>query len=308
MRFFAYGLTIESEVRISGMPLSETPPEAIIRLCAAGEKIVKPNAGNRFKITPDGFCIHWCGAGTFLIRKGCEILIEPQAGVEEAIIRLILLGPALAMLLHQRGVLVLHASVVSINDCAVGFMGEKGWGKSTTAAAFNAKGHALVADDILAVIPGVDGTPMVQPGPPHFKLWPEAAAASFGDNPDVLARVHSRIEKRERSANTGHIAEPLPLRHLYVLDNGDQLESIPMPPAVALLALVRHSYLSGIMNALGGLQKNFQQCAQLAAGISVSSLKRPKDLGALGSIVELVEHDIGTVDREEISEMILEAL
>jgi len=289
------------------MPLSEMPPEAIIRLCPVDRTFEKPETGSRFAITPDGFCVHWCGAGTFLVRKGCEIMVEPEAGVEESIIRLILLGSVLAILLHQRGVLVLHASVVSIHGYAVGFMGEKGWGKSTTAAAFNAKGHALVTDDILAVILGRDGTLMVQPGPPHFKLWPEAAVASFGDDPETLMRLHSRIEKRERSATIRHIGEPLPLRRLYVLDRGEQLESIPMTPTAALLALVRHSYLCRIMKSLGSMERNFWQCAQLAEQVPVSSLKRPKDLGALGSIVELVKQDIGAIEREAETEMVLEA-
>jgi hypothetical protein len=61
---------------------------------------------------------------------------------------------------------------------------------------------------------------------------------------------------------------------------------------VALMALVRHTYLSGIMKSLGGLDKNFWQCAQLAHYVSVSSLKRPKDLGTLGDIVQLVEQDV----------------
>ncbi|HUC84224.1 MAG TPA: hypothetical protein VL970_03450 [Candidatus Acidoferrales bacterium] len=251
--------------------------------------------------------IFWRGVGTFLIRQGREILIEPEPDAEEALVRLFLLGPLLGILLHQRGVLVLHASVVSVNGYVVGFMGEKGWGKSTTAAAFNAKGHALVTDDILAVVPGMDGAFMVQPGPPQFKLWPEAAAASFGDDPETLMRLHSRIEKRERSANTGHIGEPLPLRRLYILDRGEQLECIPMSPAAALLSLVRHSYLSGIMKSLGSVERNFRQCAQLAEQVPVSSLKRPKDLGALGSIVELVKQDIGVVEREAETEMVSEA-
>ena len=136
--------------------------------------------------------------------------------------------------MHQRGLLVLHASVVSFDGVAVGFLGERGWGKSTTAAALNARGHALVADDILAIQTGSDGVPMAQPGPPHFKLWPEAAAASFGDDPDQLKRLHSQVEKRTRFA-TNALRKPLPLSHLYVLDRGEELEVVPVAPAEALV-------------------------------------------------------------------------
>ena len=291
MRFVAYGLTIESEFSVSNLACGYGEPQVIVRL----GRVEKPHcAADAFRasvISPGEFRLYWRGVGTYLIRQGREIFIEPEPGTEEALIQLYLLGPAMAYLLHQRELLVLHASVVSINGFVVGFLGEKGWGKSTTAAALNAKGHALVADDLLAILPDDDGIPMVQPGPAHFKLWPEAAAASFGDDPAALARLHSQIEKRARVANTAFLDEPLPLRHLYILDRGSQLESVPMAPAEALLALVRHSYLSAIMKSLGGLDENFRQCARLARQISVSFLKRPSDLNALGDIVSLVEEE-----------------
>jgi hypothetical protein len=297
MRFLAYGLTIQSEIGFPGLPGSARDPLVTIRRARVEKPACDANARRACALSEGGLRIYWRGVGTFHIRHGNEILIEPEPGVEEALVRLFLIGPALGILLHQRGVLVLHASVVSIGGHVVGFMGEKGWGKSTTAAALNAKGHALVADDILAIIFGTDGTPMVQPGPPHFKLWPEAAAASFGDDPNQLKPLHSQVEKRERPANTRFMKEPLPLRQLYVLDRGTRLESIPMAPTAALLACVRHNYLANIVKVLGGQDKNFLQCAQLVRRVSVSSLKRPKDLGALEEIAQLVEQDVA--DNQE---------
>lgn len=283
------------------LPAGGGDPHVRVRLAPVEKPPGDPAAPRSYTSQAGQFRIHWRNVGTFLIRHGREIVVAPEPGVEDALIRLFFLGPVLAILLQQRGVLVLHASVVSVDGFVVGFMGEKGWGKSTTAAALNARGHALVADDILAITLGSDGIAMVQPGPPHFKLWPEAAAASFGDNPESLSRLHSQIEKRERLANTCFIEQPLPLRHLYLLERGNQLESISMPPAAALLALVRHSYLSGIMKSIDGLNANFRQCAQLAERIPVSALKRPIDLGSLGNIARLVEQDVMVCERETMT-------
>jgi hypothetical protein len=55
---------------------------------------------------------------------------------------------------------------------------------------------------------------------------------------------------------------------------------------------MKHNYLAGLAGFLGGMDKNFLQCGQLVRQISVSSLKRPKDLGALGDIAQLVERDV----------------
>ncbi len=52
-------------------------------------------------------------------------------------------GPGHGLLLHLRGMLVLHASAIGVGDQAVVFMGDKGAGKSTTAAAMIAAGHPL---------------------------------------------------------------------------------------------------------------------------------------------------------------------
>jgi hypothetical protein len=292
MRFVSYGLTIDSEIFVPGVAQTDSDPQVIVRLAKMAKPAFDAGGGRAVEFKRGEFRIHWRNVGTYLIRGGCEILVDPEPAVEAALIRLFLVGPALAYLLHQRGLLVLHASVVSINGFVVGFLGEKGWGKSTTAAALNAKGHALVADDLLAIMPDPDGMPMVLPGPPQFKLWPEAAAATFGDDPEALARLHSQVEKRTRPANSGFLQEPLPLRHLYLLDRGAQLETVPMTPNEALLALVRHTYLSGFMKELGGQNDNFRQCVQLARRVSSSFLKRPQNLHAVGDIASLVEDEV----------------
>jgi hypothetical protein len=291
MQFRAYGLSVESEIEFPGLPVSIRDPDVTVYIARVEQPACEAHAPRACALMTDGLRIYWRGVGTFYIRNGNEILLDPSPGVEEAILRLFLVGPALGILLHQRGLLVLHASVVNVRGQVIGFMGEKGWGKSTTAAALNARGHPLVADDILAISFGPGGIPMVQPGPPHFKLWPEAAAASFGDNPDRLAQIHSQIDKRERSANSS-IKEPLPLRHLYLLDRGARLESVPLPLPEALLVCVRHNYLANIISLLGRQDKNFQQTVKLVRCLTISALKRPKDLGALADIAQLVEREV----------------
>jgi hypothetical protein len=294
MRYFVYGLTIESEILVSSLPQGVGDPQVIVRLAPVEKPACGADAPRAFVSQPGEFRIYWRGVGAFFIRQGRDILVEPEPGVEESVVQLYLFGPVLALLLHQRGFLVLHASVVSLDGVAVGFLGEKGWGKSTMAATLNSKGHALVADDLLVITPDEDETPLVQPGPPHFKLWPEAAEASFGDDPKTLARLHSQTEKRTRSAHTGCLDEPLPLGSIYILERGIQLESVRLPPNEALLALVRHSYLSEIMKSLGGLADNFRQCVHLVRRVPVSTLKRPKDLNALRNIACLVEEEVAS--------------
>jgi hypothetical protein len=78
----------------------------------------------------------------------------------------LLLGPALPLLLFDRGVLCLLASAVAHADGAVVFLGDSGRGKSTLAARL---GLQHLADDIVPCAT-VDGVPQALPRFPQLKL------------------------------------------------------------------------------------------------------------------------------------------
>src|SRR5262249_58644811 len=122
----------------------------------------------------DPLRLWWPDVATFRVWGGGGIDVEQVSGVEEPVLRLFLLGPALAVLLPQRGRLVLHASAVGIGEGAVCFLGGPGRGKSTIAAALHARGHGLVADDVTVV--QLEGDrPITFPRAPQLKLWPNVA-------------------------------------------------------------------------------------------------------------------------------------
>ena len=287
-----HGLTIESELDLPGISCTDSP-QALMRYGKVERPPIVPGADRGHGISKGRLTLYWRGIGTFLVQSGSEIVVDPDPHAEESLVSLFAMGPVLSALLHQRGFLVLHASVVSIRNAAIGFLGDKGWGKSTTAAALNARGHALVADDVLVVPPSSGDTPMVQPGLGQLKLWPESVAAALSEDPRSLARLHSAVEKRVWKTNLNVGDRSIPLQRLYVLDRGESLRSVPLTPAAALLTLVQHSYLSRLMNSIGGSQENFQQCSKLAKSTPVNRLVRPNDLNGLSQIVDLVELEAG---------------
>src|SRR5262249_24053304 len=119
----------------------------------------------------DDAYLFWHQLGKFRVRGGMEVTIDALPGIDDALIRLPLLGTVLAVLLHQRGLLTLHASAVEINGQAAAFIGTKGAGKSTIAAMLHARGHRLIADDIVAMDLTDPQKPLLLPGFPQFKLW-----------------------------------------------------------------------------------------------------------------------------------------
>jgi hypothetical protein len=137
-RYSVYGLVVRS-----ALPLPELPEAApAVGHGGVGSEVlvhlgpVAPRPGTQ---TPGGFgfwasgdeaCHYLENVGAFLARGGHEIVVDPAPGVDDRVLRLSILGPALALILHQRGLLVLHASVVARDGDAVAFLGDNGWGKS----------------------------------------------------------------------------------------------------------------------------------------------------------------------------------
>jgi hypothetical protein len=234
-------------------------------------------------------CLFWPEVGAFQITRGNEITVEPAPGVEARALRLFLLGPALALLLSQRGLFVLHASAVEVEGCAVAFLGESGQGKSTTAAAFHAHGHPVIADDVVAVQID-DGFPAVYPGYPQLKLWPEAVAA-LGDSAERLPQLHPDILKRGQDVRRRFVAECLPLASLYVLAEGPALEIHPLRASEAAIEVVRHTYAARFLCRLGPAV-HLQQSAGLVRSARVQRLQRPCSLEQLPNLVRGVEADV----------------
>jgi hypothetical protein len=296
--YAVYGLHIHSDLPLHGLMLSEgrTGVDVFIRLGRVNRPLskAKPREGC-FYATSDEAYFFWEGEGMFLVQGGREIIVEPSPGVEERVLRLTLLGIALGVLLHQRGLLTLHASAVVINGGAVAFLGRKGQGKSTMAAALYARNYGVLADDIVACTINDPGRPMVLPGFPQLKLWPEVAAF-FGDTPDTLPRLHPQSEKRARPAGRAFPQAPLPLRCMYVLDEGSRRGIETLQPQEVFLELVRHSYAPRFLGTTGATASHFRWCAKLASSVPILRLRRPRVLSALPDVAQLVEehlaHDV----------------
>src|SRR5205807_5031958 len=111
----------------------------------------------------------WKDVGKLAIRAGKQIVVEANDDADAAMLRRFVVGPALAALLVQRGLLVLHASAVAVGDGAIAFLGMAGQGKSTMASAMYEHGHAVVSDDVVPVLRDGDRC-VTLPGFPQLKL------------------------------------------------------------------------------------------------------------------------------------------
>lgn len=289
--YTAYGLNISSALALPELVNAWGTAELIVRFGRVEQASSEASASGFVRATAEEVQLYWQEAGAFLVRGGREIVIDPAPGVDERILRLVVLGPGLGTLLYQRGWLTLHASSVDVEGEAIAFVGEKGEGKSTMAAAMCARGHRLLADDITAVqTTGADG-PCVYPGYPQLKLWPDAVR-SLGEDPDALPQLVPIMQKRGRRVIKAFAAEPLVLRRIYVLGGGNVPEIRVLKPQEALVELLRHTYGRDLFRAVE-TRSHFLRCTSIVNKVPVNGLSRPYSLSRLSDLVQLVEEDLG---------------
>jgi len=292
----AYGLVIKSVVPLPELiPTTETRVDVTIR---PGKIERSPDEIDmqlyQFHAAEQDVYFAWPQAGVFLARASQEIIFDVDSNIDLDIIRFPLLGMALAVILYQRGYLIMHASSIEVNGSAVAFVGKKGMGKSTTSAALYHHGYSLIADDIVAINFNGSGTPMVIPGFPQFKLWAESAIA-LGDDPETLPRLAAGYEKRSRRADDRFSAVPIPLKRIYVLSEGDTIQIQPLQTQASVFHVVANSHIARIAEPmLRGTDgtSHFRQCMRLIDQVSVCELQRPRSLALLPEIVQQVEADV----------------
>ena len=295
-RCTAYGLTIDSTFPLPELTRrhAEDSEHGDVRVRAGVLEAIPGDAldlGEGARSHGATVWLSYEGACRLRIREGREIVVEGEPGIDERVLRLFVLGVALGVLLHQRGFLSLHGSAAEINGAAVAFLGFAGDGKSTMTAALRARGHAVVADDVVAVDLTDPARPMVYPGFPQLKLTPESAAA-LGHDLGTLNRIHATHPKYGFPVGAGLSRGRLPLASVYMLArDGDVMEIETLEPQDALVELIRHTYTAGLLEPGGTMGSHMRQCAALIGAARMRRLRRPFDLTALPMVAALVERD-----------------
>ena len=286
-----FGLSVHSSLSLPELRPDHSKPDVFIRMdkidSLAMDVVYEEND---FKILKDGVVFRWNKAADFFVRMGREIIIDPAPGVDERIIRLILLGPVFAILLHQRGTLALHAATVEIGGGAVVLMGPQGCGKSALAATLYKRGHGILADDITAIQFNRDREPLVLPGFPQLKLWPEIVV-SLGEDPEELPRLEPGCEKRAYAINHRFAQKPIPLKRIYVLSESDHEGIYHLKPQEAMIQLIGNTYRAPVVKWIRA-EKHLLDCASLINMVPIKRLDRSFSFLSLQDVAKRVEEDL----------------
>ncbi|WP_137929183.1 phosphoenolpyruvate carboxykinase (ATP) [Mesorhizobium comanense] len=296
-RFYrAYGLTIASDVTLPELePAAPAVADIVIALGPIDMPKPSPETATVFRFEPDRQYLAWHAVGAFLISGGCRIDVAPAPGVDDALLAFPLLGPVMALLLHRRGLLVLHASAVAIAGQGAIFLGDKGAGKSTTASALIRAGHDLLTDDVVAIDLANPHEPVIVPGFPQIKLAADAAAAIPLGQARVRPQVHPAIEKLQHRLQCAFSQSKVPVARIYVLERGEKARTTRLPGIAALPTIIRFSYVTRFgREALSGdfAAAHLRQCSGIANHVGVYRLEVPTGLDRIGEAVALIERDV----------------
>ena len=289
--YSAYGLNIRSEIPLPTTMLESSAVSSDIEIridTVERWKIYAPIRTHYVIEVSDGVLLHWDKIGTYLVRNGREIIVDPSPNGDIGLLQLVLIGAVMAVLLYQRGLLVLHASAVEVNGSGVAFVGAKGAGKSTLAAVLCSRNHSLLADDVVA-IDLAGNTPSVLPAFPQIKLLPDSVTMLDHD-PEILPRFSQLIDKRElRTAPVP--ASRIPLSRIYMLDKSSKAEIQGINGPEKLFGLLPHWYCARFLDVFweGVRLDHFSQCTNLLGRIPLYRLCRTSDPTNLDDLVQMVE-------------------
>jgi hypothetical protein len=288
-RYQIYGLTIASELACPELlaPPTAAPPDCRWRLARLEADLAQASVATvRVQVAPGVYQFLIEGVARYRVQGGEQILIDPVPGADAGDVRLWLLGTALGVLLHQRGLLPLHVSALAMDGAAHAFGGDSGAGKSTLAAALHRRGLPLLTDDVGLAVPTAEAV-RFYPGFARIKLWRDALD-HFGLDHRALIRDLARTDKFHLRLDAGVQATPLPLRRLYVLERADD-DAIRIEPVRGHMAidLIRaHTYRSGLVHRLGRASDHLRACGQIAQRVRVFRFHRPWRLDRLEASVD----------------------
>lgn len=276
-----FGLAIRSE-----LPLPElfagpsTDADAVdIRIGIVPDEPSADDAVHWLRTDGTGAILTVNDIGRFRIDGGREIVIDPHPAASERNVRLFLLGSAMGVLLHQRGLLPLHANAIEIGGRAAAFLGHSGAGKSTLAAAFHDAGYRILSDDVCVVLRNKRGF-MAQPGIPRLRLWRDAVERS-GRTAGDHERAFDSLEKYTVRTDQATLSEALPMGAIYLLtrqdEGSDGLDIRRLSGVEAVRGLFENTYRGSFIEMVGDSRRHFESCLQLTNDVPVYELRRPWD-------------------------------
>lgn len=248
--------------------------------------------------SPTDFLLKVPELANFHVHAGEQISVAVVDGADFGLLAVYLQGYMLAILLQQRGHLVLHGTVLQRDGLGIAICGDSGSGKSTLAAALLQQGWALVSDDLCAF----DSTGRVMLGCNDLKIWPDVADVFRMSDLSPFAQKLGKLQyipAMKTSNNECYTARSFPLIAVYCLSEeyGDDITEFKGMRKFAPLKV--NSYRSHLMPSMGHEALFMRLCSEYLSKTPVFALSRGKGKLSLEKL-----HEMSFLVNDSLEELI----
>ena len=287
-RYWMYGIGVHSEIPLWGDGIADCPRDIGV-LCREADTPERQTGLDGQLNDLDVIHLDWPSVCSLSVRAGAEIVVHRAKEAEPSHLRHLVSGVGIGLALSQQGIFTLHAGAVVVGGVAAVIAGHKGSGKSTLISALNARGHALLSDDVVAVDLVAEGQPTVRVGPPNVNLWPDSAIAT-GLNPSDLAQICSRSPKLVGTVRDVGRDSPVRLGAIIVL-SGEVASTAParLSPTEGFTQLVAHSYAFRWIERGLDLGTHMKQCGEILSRVPIFRLHRGETVDSVWDLAASVE-------------------
>lgn len=239
----------------------------------------------------DGYRLRFPGLCDFLVdADAAGIAIEPLEGLDRDTLEHLIVDQLLPRALAHRGAFVAHASAVLVDGSAVLFLGHSGWGKSTLASLLHGAGHRVLSDDC-ALLTVTAASVTATATYPSLRLFDDSIDRMTDSAPATLP-VAAYSQKRRLAldipdaGNAGHPVAAIFLLNDPAMPAGDH-DISPIPPALACMALVEHSFRLDLYSGRH-TRLLLGQAAQVQRHVPVHALRYPRDYAATPALLDIL--------------------
>lgn len=281
--YFSNGIHIESEIHFPELHnAGGAKPELEIKYGSVPRKLNDAVfEQGPYQISPTSVLLDAAGVARYLVCGSTSILVDPYPGADENVVRMFILSSVLAVVLHKKAILPLHAATIKVGDQCVLIAGNSGAGKSTLSLGLYHRGFEVLNDDISPVQTDESGQAVVFPGHVHLKLW-RSSFEMYGYNADTYRPLRNNGDKF--SFPVAREKNDTPLRvgaiiFLYKIDGAEpQCERMNGVSAFSLLQghTARRPFLSHFQTQT----EHFKICTLLANKAAILQIGRPVNIKA----------------------------
>lgn len=207
-----------------------------------------------------------------------------------------LLGPIMGFVMLLRGIICLHASAIVVGSEALAVVGPAGSGKSTTAAAFAAKGFNVLADDVVTLDDRGGGF-LARPAYPCIRLWPASVKTLYGSE-SHLPRLTPNWDKRYLDLTPGFPTKPVPISAIYLFGERRDEPGAPFVQPLgrtdALLSLIANTYTNYLIDK--AMQaRQFDLLTRVLATVPVRRVTPHADATRIQQLCDCILDDFASV-------------